>query len=263
MPQLSIIIPVHNSAKYLSCCLASLLAQSVEPIEIICVDDGSRDDFLSILRAYQDRDPRIKIIRNRINKGASHARNFGLQYATARFVQFIDLDDILPPGALNTLLSIAELDGVEVVRGSIVSFRDNNTQILSLWNEAPNRRRFQFSDEPRIWVPWGHQSYMLNREFLIRSGITYPDLRDGEDPVFIARVVTMANRISSIAQVVYHYRLRDDQVRNNDDFFKHAEIVRSLFLAAHPPAWLNGYGPFIADQIKWRINKRIGVDTID
>jgi glycosyltransferase involved in cell wall biosynthesis len=262
VPQVSIIIPVHNSGKYLSSCLTSLLAQSIERIEIICVDDGSNDDSFSILRAYHGRDSRIKIIRCRTNKGASHARNFGLQHATARYVQFMDSDDILPLGALNTLVGIAESDGVEVVRGSIACFADSKPQMLSLWNAAPNRRRFELSDEPRIWVPWGHQSYIFNREFLFRSGITYPHLRDGEDPIFIARVITSANRISSTAKVVYHYRLRDDQVRNDEDFFKHAEIVRSIFLAAYPPAWLNGYGPFIADQLKWRVNKRIGVDAI-
>jgi hypothetical protein len=258
VPQVSIIIPVHNAAKYLSCCLSSLLAQSVEQIEFICIDDGSSDDSFSILRSYRDRDSRVKIFRNRTNKGASHARNFGLQHATGRFVQFVDSDDILPIGALNKLLSIAETDGVEVVRGSVACFTDKNPQELSLWIAAPDRRRFRLSDEPGIWIPWGHQSYILNREFLIRSGITYPDLRDGEDPIFIARVITTADRISSTAQIVYHYRIRDDQIRNDEDLFKHAGIVRSIFLTAHPPAWVNGYGPFIADHIRGRMGLPYG-----
>ena len=89
MVQVSIIVPVYNVEKYLSKCLESLINQTLKDIEIICVNDGSTDNSLSILKEYANKDSRIKII-DKQNEGVSVARNTGIEVATGEYLMFVD-----------------------------------------------------------------------------------------------------------------------------------------------------------------------------
>ena len=97
-PVISIIVPVYNVAPFLSRCLDSLVGQTYENLEIICVDDGSTDGSAAILDACAAKDSRIKVIHQE-NAGVSVARNRGLDAATGEFVTFVDADDWLEPDA--------------------------------------------------------------------------------------------------------------------------------------------------------------------
>ena len=92
MPKISVIIPVYNCEKFLPMCLDSIILQTYENLEIICVNDGSKDNSLKVLQKYARKDSRIKII-NQKNQGQSVARNAGLSEATGDYVSFIDADD--------------------------------------------------------------------------------------------------------------------------------------------------------------------------
>ncbi len=89
---ISVIVPVYNVEKYLSKCLDSIINQTYQNLEIICVDDGSTDSSPMILEEYAKKDSRIKII-TRQNGGLSAARNTGVKNATGEFVSFVDSDD--------------------------------------------------------------------------------------------------------------------------------------------------------------------------
>ena len=91
-PKISIIIPVYNSEKYLSECLDSIVNQTLKEIEIICVNDGSTDNSLSILKEYTSKDKRIKII-DKENEGQGYARKCGLDIANGKYILFCDSDD--------------------------------------------------------------------------------------------------------------------------------------------------------------------------
>ena len=90
--KISVIVPVYNSEKYLSSCLDSIVNQTYENLEIICINDGSVDGSLEILDFYQNQDSRIKVI-TQINKGPSGARNRGLVEVTGHYIMFVDADD--------------------------------------------------------------------------------------------------------------------------------------------------------------------------
>ena len=94
MPKISVIIPIYNSEKYLEECLDSILNQTLKDIEIICVDDGSTDNSLTILENYAQRDKRIQIFSQQ-NLHAGIARNHGLEKASGEYVHFMDSDDLL------------------------------------------------------------------------------------------------------------------------------------------------------------------------
>jgi len=91
-PKISVIVPVYNTEKYLAACLDSLVNQTLKEIEIICVDDGSTDSSLKILREYEAKDSRLKVITQE-NKYAGVPRNTGIDAAAGKYVYFADSDD--------------------------------------------------------------------------------------------------------------------------------------------------------------------------
>lgn len=115
MPKVSVIIPVYNVEKYLSACLDSLLNQTFRDFEVICVDDGSKDESPSILSCYAQKDSRIKVISQK-NQGASVARNRGLDEAKGEWICFVDSDDLVHPQMLSIIIEQAEKNGVDFVQ---------------------------------------------------------------------------------------------------------------------------------------------------
>ncbi len=112
----SLCIPVYNSAAYLQQCLDSVLNQTWQELEIICVNDGSTDDSLEILNAYAAKDSRVRVF-TKVNegKGAASARNLALANATGEYIQFLDSDDFFEPEMVETLVTKALKTGAEVV----------------------------------------------------------------------------------------------------------------------------------------------------
>ena len=87
---ISVILPVYNVSEYLSKCLNSIISQSYDNLEIICVNDASSDNSLEIIEEYRQKDKRIRIIKNEINVGAGESRNIGLKAANGEYVHFVD-----------------------------------------------------------------------------------------------------------------------------------------------------------------------------
>lgn len=115
-PTVSVIIPVYNVEAYLSQCMDSVLHQTLENIEIILVDDFSTDSSSALCDEYGKSDARVKVIHKKQNQGLGFARNTGIEYATGKWVCFIDSDDILALNTLKTCVEIGEKSGAEMVR---------------------------------------------------------------------------------------------------------------------------------------------------
>ena len=101
--KISIIIPVYDTMKYLGKCINSILKQDFQDIEIICVNDCSKDDSLKILENYKNKDDRIIIVNNKINVGLSQSRNNGIKVASGDYIMFLDSDDYIADGTLMDL----------------------------------------------------------------------------------------------------------------------------------------------------------------
>ena len=134
MPKVSIIIPIYNVEKYLPACLDSILEQSYQDFEVICVNDGSPDKCGKILTEYAKKDKRIKII-NQNNKGQSVARNVGIDNAVGDYLFFIDSDDRLHPQAIEILLNIAEKTNSPITVSNYF-LKSSKKQKFSLFKDA-------------------------------------------------------------------------------------------------------------------------------
>ena len=122
--KISVIIPVYNAEEYLNNILDDLLAQTYQNMEIILVNDGSKDNSLSIMDCYQEQDKRVKVFSIE-NSGPSSARNYGLKMSTGEYVRFIDADDRLPIDSMEKMLvPFMENEDVDLVIGNFVTVPD-------------------------------------------------------------------------------------------------------------------------------------------
>ena len=204
-PKISVILPVYNMARYLKECLDSVCCQSLSDIELICVDDGSTDDSVEILRRYALKDDRIKVVEQQ-NATASVARNKGLSMAKGEFVSFLDSDDMYyGENALSTLYELAKKEGCPVAGGAYMAFAEKKGD---LWKEArsPDGRNpgvYEYAETP---FDYNYQMFIFNRQMLIDAKVRFPVRTRYQDPSFMVRAMHAAGRYVTCSVPVYLYR---------------------------------------------------------
>lgn len=210
MPIVSIIIPVYNVEKYLARCLDSCINQTFSEIELLCVNDGSTDKSLDILKHYQKYDSRIKII-NKENGGLSSARNAGIKQAQGKYILFVDSDDYISSIAVESLFENAERNQSDVVIFDYMSGSSDPTvqktiyksQFLSKFeNQAFNKNTMGFAGykftPPTAWSKF-------YRTDLIKDRINFCEGVIFEDNPFWAEVYLSAERITYEPKALYYY----------------------------------------------------------
>lgn len=211
-PKISVIIPVHNIEKYLSTCLTSCVNQTLNDIEFVCVNDGSTDHSLDILRQFAERDHRFLII-DKPNGGVSSARNAGLRAAQGEYIMFLDSDDYLEPHACDRVWEEKLNAPTDIVIFSSKIFPHAHPKptpwYYSVIN-APTRRYWEFtprvlfeenSTRPFLW----HQAF--RKAILDENNIEFrEDVKIGEDMVFLLQVYPHAKYFSFIQDKLYNYR---------------------------------------------------------
>lgn len=290
---LSVIIPVYNSERFLEACVDSLLASDgISVVEIIIVDDGSSDGSVIIADRYSALNDNIKVIR-RTNGGASCARNTGLEQASGKYVFFMDSDDSVKPGLFSQVIKITDTCDSDVIlwdadaedeSGSQVSkkIRDYFThgaldkdEILS-GQEALYKQLKATSDFPTvIWLGAYRRSFLLDNDLLFKNGIHH------EDDLWIPQVMLEAQSVQYIPEKLYIYRMHGDSLSrpSEDNVSLYIESLLEIFpylyglsdnkLAGSPckkkvDAWITRkylywifYYDFVKHGYKDRIDKRI------
>lgn len=176
-PLISVIVPVYNVEKYLARCLDSIIRQSFNNLEIICVNDGSTDNSLQILKQYAKKDHRIRII-DKTNGGLSSARNAGLSIATGDFISFIDSDDWINDKCYE-VCSNYFADNVDIVSFSYVKVYSNGDRYYAKQNL---NGELTFSDGMFFQQAWNvcwkifRASFLKKHNMYFREGILYEDL---------------------------------------------------------------------------------------
>lgn len=131
MPKVSVLVAAYNAAPFLRQCLDSMLAQTMSDFQVVCVDDASTDDTLSILNDYAARDPRFEVVHLEKNQGQAHARNVGLRMATGEFICFLDADDWLDADALEQLVNAFDSDTDCVLFDVLMHYADHEEHYAS------------------------------------------------------------------------------------------------------------------------------------
>lgn len=207
----SIIIPVYNVERYLEACLDSVLGQSFQDWEAICVNDGSTDRSTAILKDFAEKDDRIKVI-DQPNAGTAKARNTGLRAAQGDYIFFLDSDDWLE---LDSLRIIADhLNGEDVLCFSGKRFFESSgvfNQADLLLEKARQKGMDYYNENALLPRDFAFVCVVLrvySRPFLMRNGLFFDDDISYEDNLWIPKVFYYAQTVSAIPDVLYLYRIR-------------------------------------------------------
>ncbi|MBO7328446.1 MAG: glycosyltransferase [Lentisphaeria bacterium] len=209
---ISVIVPVFNTAKYLKQCLDSLCAQSVPGIEFILVDDGSTDGSGSILKEYADNDSRFKLITQE-NRGFAGARNRGIEEASGEFIGFVDSDDWIEPDMFQKLWEIHNTDfQADIIQCSCIHEYVNESVSIPICNKAIIKllansggklkgSEALILDDGTIWNRIYRRSMIKENDIGFKEEMTF-----GEDVFFYWRALIAANKIIASPEYLYHYR---------------------------------------------------------
>lgn len=206
MVKVSIIVPVYNVEKYLSKCLESLINQTLKDIEVICVNDGSTDNSLSILKEYANKDSRIKII-DKQNEGVSVARNTGIEVATGQYLMFVDSDDYLVENACEKALNTIEHNESDICIFGHYDLVDGNKIISHKTNDLIKIKDLNVKEnlvEYSIYI-WDK---IYRTEFIKSNQIKFPlGLKTAEDVIFCLLCLFNEAKYATLAEPLYVYRI--------------------------------------------------------
>ena len=214
MVKVSVVIPVYNVEDFLGECLDSICNQTLEDIEIICVNDGSKDRSLEILNEYASRDSRMTVL-DQENGGHAVATNRGMKLATGKYIFFMDSDDILELTALEETYNVAEQRDVDFVIFQAINYYMDTGKLVEAENYSMNALADQVGDSVFNWedvkehifnitvTPW---SKLYNREFVMKNNIIYPEGLVFDDNVFFYETLFAADRITFLRKHLFKRR---------------------------------------------------------
>lgn len=213
-PIASVVVPTYNAEQYLEACLDSIINQTLQEIEIICIDDGSTDNTLNILKKYASIDERIHIYQQQ-NLGAGAARNLGIKKANGTYLYFADADDYCDKFLLEKSVTKAENKNADIVVFDYYRFNDVtkdrcyynglNRSILDKPEDC-----FSYQDYPDYIceiinpTPWNK---LISREFINKNQIYFMPLSTTNDITFATIAAIKASKIAYIPEPLYYYRI--------------------------------------------------------
>ncbi len=212
MIKISVIIPVYNADKYLRECLDSVIGKTLQDIEIICVDDGSTDNSLSVLQEYAVADKRLKII-EQANQGAAAARNVGMAAAQGEYLAFLDADDLYYTGALQAAYACATKSNADMVVFEADFFDDKQgllrterveTKYLAGLQEFSAYAIPEFIFQISSCNTWNK---LYKKDFVQRSGLQYQELRTANDLCFVYSALACAGKIAVFDKALVKHRV--------------------------------------------------------
>lgn len=228
-PKISIIVPIYNSENNIKKCLDSILEQSYDNLQIICVDDGSEDNSRNIIQDYAEKDTRVCVVRQK-NGGVSNARNTALRYVSGDYILFVDSDDWIEQETCKIAVECAIHFKADVVMWSYVREIGNESRRKVIYDKdcifekkeilSKLHRRMVgvIGDElsrpenaDALCTVWGK---LYKKELITNNNIVFYDIRKTgtyEDGLFNLEILYYANKVVFLNQYLYHYR------RNRND----------------------------------------------
>lgn len=211
MAKISVIIPVYNVEKYLVQCLNSVIYQTFKDIEILCINDGSTDNSLTILEQYARKDSRIKIISKK-NQGLGAARNTGILYASGDYLYFLDSDDWLDFTCLEKLYNKIIENNSDVCVMGTNSFIEETQQIYV--NDYYNANLYEL-DENLFFTRSEAFLKLYKHSYFKKHLKSYPEKIWYEDVLVSIKGYLLTTRITILRENLYYYRVRSNSIMNN------------------------------------------------
>ncbi len=225
----SVIIPVHNTEKYLKRCLESVLKQSYTKLEIIIIDDGSTDNSFEILQNYSLIDRRIKLLKQK-NQGQGKARNEALKNSTGEYIVFVDSDDRISEKMVLKLYEKIKKTNADFTccrmafeydSGKIINYgKDFEYEILEscIYEDANLQKNIYSSPVNKIY----------KKEFLTENNLKFPEVKKNEDGLFAKKISFFSNRVSFVNEVLYYAYSRNDSTTRKFDKTNLNDMIQIL-----------------------------------
>ena len=214
MIKFSIIVPIYNVEQYLEKCLESIIGQTYKNIEIILINDGSKDNSDEICKKFKKIDKRIKYVKKE-NGGLSSARNEGMKYASGDYLIFVDSDDYISLELCEKAKNIINDTGADLIQYEFQKFIDGKLALeinekgytIMATFDSSNSFDNYLTKEIIKREAW---SKVYKKELF--KGIIYPEGRIAEDLATTYKIVNKANKIICISDKLYFYRLRNNSI---------------------------------------------------
>lgn len=229
-PLVSIIIPIYNTDKYIEECLDSVLNQTLKQIEVICVDDKSTDNSLNILKKYQKKDKRLKIIENNENKGQAICRNIAMNISKGKYLSFIDSDDKIDLNAYEKLYEFSEKYNLDMVLFNFVRFDDSGRtwaselHMISISNDVIPVTNILKNNE--FVYDTSACNKFIKKSFLDNFKITFERGRLYEDLLFSMHLFCSTDLVGVYPLVNYYWRNRSN--KNNKSVTQSYNDIKNL-----------------------------------
>lgn len=207
MPKVSIIVPVYNVEKYIEKCLTSLVNQTLEDIEIIVVNDGTKDNSMKIVKRFQERYPKKIVCLEKENGGLSDARNFAIPYAKGEYIAFLDSDDYVENNMYKDMYELAKKENSDMVECDFYWEYPNKTKV-DIGEYYYNKK--EMLEKVRV-VAWNK---LIKREILEKTKIKFPNGYRYEDVEFTYKLIPYLEKISFLKKPCIHYVQREGSISN-------------------------------------------------
>lgn len=210
MGKISVIIPVKDTGIYLEECLSSVINQSYSNLEIIIIDDNSKDNSKQIINEFMERDSRIKMYRNEMTRGVAASRNIGLQKSTGQYVYFLDSDDFLDQHILEILITYGE--EFKVVAGKNVSVHTERKEELNLSNIHMTRYKGKLV---KLFKNRSILNKLIDSKIIKENNLIFNESeRYFTDLSMISDIISLVDQIAYCRDAYYHKRKRPDPIKD-------------------------------------------------
>ena len=207
MLKVSVIVPIYNVEKYLEKCINSLLSQTLEDIQIILVNDGSKDNSGNIAKEYEKNNKDRVIYVEKENGGLSDARNYGLKYATGDFIAFLDSDDYIEKNAYEEMYNKAIEENADYVECDFIWEFPNKIRVDK---QYPYKNKKEMLSFVRV-VAWNK---LIKRQLIIDNNLEFPKGLRYEDVEFTYKLIPFINKFAYVDKPFIHYVQRKGSIAN-------------------------------------------------
>ncbi|WP_444684323.1 glycosyltransferase family 2 protein [Alkalicoccus luteus] len=219
-PEISVIVPVYNGESFLPFALESVLNQSMEDFEVICINDGSSDGSLDILNEYANKDARVKVI-HKENEGLAKTRNDGIACARGTYIAFLDQDDYYHRNMLKSLHEAMKRTNVRLAMCKAVKTEQRSVELINSSSDSPisaesiltENEALELLFHPfafQLVVPWNKLYHHT-----IFDSIQYPVGKGCDDEHVIHHIIKASERIVFVKKTLYYYYHNDESFMNS------------------------------------------------